>query len=291
MTVIERVSPRPVGKFKGFWHAATTTTSHFLSREGIKTTWHEPLILTGTVASLYVGVVNEDHLGYFIGGAAALLIVGNVRGLYTKSHTIGVEGDRDLLRDQLNGVEEREASRREQFAGAVAETLQNLATELQVWNSHSRLTLYTFNGSGFQLFRRKSDNPMLEAIGRGFYPLDQGILRMAWERGVTAAFTAIPTNDPDYGKKLQKDFNIPIGTSKGFGMRSASILAARLSDTTSASNDHIGVLVIESTAPRGVTSTVRTNLMSSKVWHALQVQVSTSREYLPDILDAQKRGF
>lgn len=277
-------------KRKEFSRRVSILFGNFFSRSGFKNSWHEPLLLASPIAALFPGLVEKKLAWIFIAVAIGSAVVGSVRALMVKASTLDVMTERDELREQLNNLEGLDTERRALFVREVRQTLIDLCVKVSIKNGHSRASIYIHNGASFASFIRFSDNPIHEKVGRGFYPEDQGIIAIAWQTGEDIC-TRLPSTQPNFSQKLLEKYKIPLRVSKAFQMKSRSLVAIRIPDSINHTKAHIGVLVIESTQPLGVTSVHRDSVLASSPWGALGMQLSASRDFLPDISEARERGF
>lgn len=275
---------------KSVKHAIAALVSNFFSRAGFKDAWHEPVLFVGAAAALFIDVVEDKFKWIPLVVAIGLLAIGTVRAYMVKVKTLDTETERDELREQLNYLESLDNVRRAYFGGAVKTTLRNMTAEIGVKNVHTRATIYVHNGTRFAPFGRVSDNPIHEKVGRGFYPEDQGVIANAWQSGSDVC-TDLPGTEPTRSKRVHKDFKIPVSVSKAFRMKSKSLIGVRISDVVDETRGHIGVVIVESMNARGVNNTHVKRVVESKTWHVLQMQLSGSRDFLPDVAEAERRGF
>jgi hypothetical protein len=115
--------------------------------------------------------------------------------------------------------------------------------------SSERVSLLRCDGDHFTLVARRSPCPPFDqSLGRGTYPLDEGILGEAWANG-TAGVSALPPSGPAHEPPrrrwldAQRRFNIPEQVATNFTMRSQAYAAFRLAERDRA----LGVIVFEST--------------------------------------------
>jgi hypothetical protein len=114
--------------------------------------------------------------------------------------------------------------------------------------SGERVSLYRCDGDFFTLVARRSAMPMFDqSLGRGNYPLDQGVLDLAWRQN-TAGIESLPPpgDDPTPRRRwleAQKKLNVPEGVASALVMRSQSYAAFRIAERERS----LGVIVFEST--------------------------------------------
>lgn len=246
------------------------------------TVWPEYLITLSTVVGLLIVVFEPKEQKYPAMVAAGLLVVGLIfKGRRKKSYWD--------LRQQVDELESKEGDRQAAFQGLVVALLQGLAESTRCWNPDSRASLYSPNGDFFVMIGRRSDNPIHEDSGRAVYPIREGVVGMAWREGQGAAVD-LPEDEEERAKKMHSHTALPLEVGRGLKMPSRSIVGIRIMDTRTSTP--IGVVVLESVQARGVNrSTIKAARDNNPVFKALQVLMSTSQELLPNLGEADRRGF
>ena len=109
-----------------------------------------------------------------------------------------------------------------------------------------RISLYIVLENEFAICSRVSVNPELEKIGRGSYPINQGIIAKAWEQNMV-----FENNIPQYAKKnkkysnyFHKYYNMPVSVTEKLSMKSHIYFGRRIHDHNKA--NPIGVIIVES---------------------------------------------
>lgn len=246
--------------------------------------WHLLAGIAGALTVIYAAWLADskiDHVWiYWVAGA--LTLAGMGRGLILKPSYV------ELLRTTEQN-EETLASHQAALKGVIETSLRALTDEVDSWNEHSRISCYTHNGNAFVMMARLSNNPHLATAGRAVYPEDQGVIAVAWKQG-KAVRTGLPVSDTNaYRKMLSAEYRMTAGVVDRLSMKSASLLAVRVTDTRS--EKHVGVVVLESTKPRGVTATTYKQLSESNTWRTFQTLMSTSADMLPNMAGANQEGF
>ena len=246
--------------------------------------WH-------SVASLLAGAAGSVA-GWIVDSAAwPIFLVAILLTLAAGYRALTLKPTYTQLLDEQAKNEDQLADHQAALKGILEISLRGLCDELGLWNPESRVSCYTHNGKAFVMVARISDNPSLAVPGRALYPEDQGVIGAAWREGKKAQIDLPVDNEKVYRKKLLRDYKMDDEVVAGLTMRSRSLLAIRVTDVRSTPEKHVGVLVLESLKPRGVTGTLYKSLTTSTSWLALQTFLCTSVDMLPDMVDAKEEGF
>jgi hypothetical protein len=132
--------------------------------------------------------------------------------------------------------------------------------------SSERVNLFRCDGDHFTLVARHSPRPLFhESLGRGSYPIDQGVLGRAWAQG-TADEPSLPSAGGEQGPPrrawldAQRRLGVPEDVARGLTMRSQAYAAFRIAGRERS----LGVILFESTvavdeaAGAGASPTMRT---------------------------------
>ncbi|WP_257308843.1 hypothetical protein [Geothrix fuzhouensis] len=136
----------------------------------------------------------------------------------------------------------------------ISHILMGIAREKLGLDHYDRISIYQFTPEGFVLRGRYSENRDYNHKGRTIYPLNQGCIGRAYQRG---EFKRSRLPDPHahrttYYTTLESEYDIPETTSRNFVMKSRSIIGVRIESLDH--SDSLGVLVIESIKPQGFNS-------------------------------------
>lgn len=210
----------------------------------------------------------------FLVGAALVIasLIGQLRVRPTYSQLLEE-------RDDAISLAEQRATIMESILGGVVDQLC-VASGLNGFNY--RASLYCHGDASFILLVRTSRNPELRKIGRVRYPENQGVIGKAWTDG-QAAFLGLLADRAAWEQQMV-DQGIEPETASSLQMQSRSIVGVRIDDTSKSPPEPFGVIVLESTAPRGVTGTTLDKLAKSPVWHVLVTLMLDAREHFPAIV-------
>jgi hypothetical protein len=126
-----------------------------------------------------------------------------------------------------------------------------------------------------------SPNPDLRKPGRPSYPEGEGIIAKAWSDKV-AALTSLPADRSAWESNLVER-GIPADVVSQLKMQSRSIVGRRIDQVGSPQSDPVGIVILESTAARGVGSQTIDRLEKNPVWPVLAAVMANAREHLADI--------
>jgi hypothetical protein len=170
--------------------------------------------------------------------------------------------------------------------------------------SGERVSLYRCDGDCFTLVARRSAMPTFdESLGRGIYPLNEGVLDLAWRENTAGVESLPPPGDDPTPRprwlQAQRKLNVPEAVAAAFVMRSQSYAAFRIAERERA----LGVIVFESTvsvneamSAGGTSSTKRTvgelepvvKDASARLSDLLKSSSSIPSERVRELLDAQQ---
>ena len=125
--------------------------------------------------------------------------------------------------------------------------LRRIAEHCELGQAHQRISIYCYVAGAFVMLARNSENSNLKAAGRGIYPSHSGAIGEAWEIGKSSR-RDWPA-DRDAWNNLQIDrYGFTLEMASSLQMQARSVVALRLTHDS----EHVGVLVMESLKPRGV---------------------------------------
>lgn len=244
--------------------------------------WHNVATAVGAIILIIATWITDPKAGPLFFIAIVLSIISSIRSFTLKpSYT-------ELLK-LAEEYEESLGDHQAALKGVLETALRALADELGIWNADTRMSCYTHNGNAFVMLARLSDNPLHARAGRAVYPEHEGVIGHAWRYGSKVQVDLPINDDRSYREKLATEYDMHGPIIDKLTMKSASLIAVRITDLRT--EKHIGVVVLESTRARGVTSRVYNQLIDSNSWRTFQTLMSTSADMLPDMSDAKEEGF
>jgi hypothetical protein len=204
--------------------------------------------LAGTDGRLAFIPGEPDRLKVFLIGLALTLVGGVALSARNKRGTV-----LEQKLQQSSALAEERLQQLTAFVRQASETVQSLcrmelgllARRLRYY-SNERVSLYAPAGDHFVLVARCSLGPAFQTPGREKYPLDQGCLGQAWERGRSAeANLSDPIARPaQWRDEMRRRCNVPPSVSENLKMKSRTYVAFRIDGGTG--SDPLGVVVFES---------------------------------------------
>lgn len=251
------------------------------------------------------GITNRNyHVGRHLVSVAWTLIVvaallALVEALIVARRQLRV-GNLEAANAELEG---RAIAGEEAVVGLMRAELIALQERARQFSSE-RVSLFRCDEDHFTLVARRSPRPSFDrSLGRGTYPLEEGILGQAWANG-TAGVSALPSPGPAHEPprrrwlEAQRRLNVPEHVATNLTMRSQAYAAFRLAERDRA----LGVLVFESTvsvdeaAAAGPSTTKRTvaeleplvKEAGDRLAGLLRACASISAPRLRELLDAER---
>jgi hypothetical protein len=149
---------------------------------------------------------------------------------------------------------------------AARELMDELKSNCGVDFTKSRLSIYRHADDHFYMLTRVSESESLGRKGRSRYPDDQGFISFAWNgkpEGLTDV--GLDENQDDWKDTCVNDYGMDRESVDGLTMQSRSFLGKHI-QTIELNPKRIGLIVIESLAPRGVNSVTLQKLNNSSVY-------------------------
>ena len=168
--------------------------------------------------------------------------------------------------------------------GVLRAILVRLADSLDLNSSTIRLSVYCHEQSEFVLLSRMSADPALKVRGRNSYPDSQGVIGKAWKLR-TAALVDLPEDYDAWQKQLAIN-GIDEDTASKLSMRSRSLIGVRIDADEGGEQVPVGVLVLESTKPRGVNGKTVDKLRTDDTWQVLVHAMYNARHHFPGVARA-----
>lgn len=144
------------------------------------------------------------------------------------------------------------------------QALWSLLADMSVDMSKARVSIYRHRDDKFILVARASHSPTLKRVGRGEYPSSEGLIGKTWDHG-SAVATDLPEDRTAWEEHCVREYGMDPETVRGLKMQSRSLLGKRI-ESVGAAHEPVGLLMIESLAPRGVNGTTQDSLPSLPSW-------------------------
>lgn len=110
-------------------------------------------------------------------------------------------------------------------------------------NSKERITIYYEHDEEFYLLARHSKNPHFSKVHTQKFPLNQGVIGLAWQHDVCTEFECPSSGDLNaYKKFMNEKYGYDLAKLESLTMKSCRYVAKAVSDA----GIHIGVIVFES---------------------------------------------
>lgn len=135
----------------------------------------------------------------------------------------------------------------ESLQSALESILRRIARHCEINENHQRISIYCHVGGEFVMLARESTSTKLERSGRPVYPGEQGVIGEAWDRGESTRWNW-PEDRREWNELQTSEYGMSPEVAEALAMQARSIVAMRLTHD----NVHVGVIVMESTQPRGV---------------------------------------
>lgn len=155
------------------------------------------------------------------------------------------------LDQQLAQSEARALARTQTLHNILDSALRMLMDDLAAIDfSQARMSVYSHIGNEFFMLARVSHSLALEKPGRRHYPDSEGIIGETWDKGY-ASVTSLPTDRAEWNSYCADAYRMDAATVCSLSMQSLSFAGKRL-ENPSASDNPVGVLILESLGLRGV---------------------------------------
>ncbi|ANL35142.1 hypothetical protein [Rhizobium phaseoli] len=176
---------------------------------------------------------------------------------------------------------------------AIWDNRLKVLAEVLGFDARDRISVYRHEGTTFTMVGRFAMLPELDKPGRGFYPVDQGVIGAAWKSGTGKCIVQDlpdPVHDIDgYCTRSRDEWGLPIAITKKLSMKARSVAAFALNNHENAVRS--AIVVFESTDPnRFSPDTLEQHIKGTTgkdIAHLLKI--IGEREPSPDF--AAARGF
>jgi hypothetical protein len=186
---------------------------------------------------------------------------------------------------QLQEDAERE-SRRKSVAIEQSLTilLRKLAEHCGIATNNDRISVYYFHDGQFVMPARYSIHPVYGGSRRKFYPIGQGAIWDAWDKG--SVVTRLPATREIWEQRLVSNHGFSQAEASAMGMQCRSIGGIRIM------HEHhgVGVLILESLDPEGVTQSTLNTAGSSMIYAALAELIAGQAVMTPRVEEVVKEA-
>ncbi|MFF2830931.1 hypothetical protein ACFVSK_04135 [Cellulosimicrobium cellulans] len=166
--------------------------------------------------------------------------------------------------------------------------LRSLLSDMDVDLSKARASVYRFRDEKFILLARVSQSQTLKRVGRHEYPSSEGLIGKTWDHG-SAVATDLPEERSAWEDHCVREYGMALATVKTLKMQARSMLGKRI-ESASPAHEAVGLLVIESLAPRGVNGATQDNLPSLPSWPLVSAVLHEVVRCLDDQDAVTKKG-
>jgi len=206
------------------------------------------LLLTASAKEAWWLVRIASGFGFILTLAAVIHSAWEQNRLASENDQL--QEDVEILEDQVEELNELVASFGSDYFDLWDNRLKVLAEELS-FDARDRISVYRHEHNSFTMIGRYSMLPELDKPGRSVYPVDQGVIGVAWASGNGQA-VAQDLPDPNldieaYCARAKDSWGIPAGVTKKMSMKSRSIAAFALNNSDNSTRD--AIIVFESTDP------------------------------------------
>ena len=189
---------------------------------------------------------------WMLAGGAILSVAGLAWGLYAAPKVHELQQREALAR-------RRAQDRTDGLKDIMRLVLHEIATQMSLDLSHTRLSVYTHGHSSFSMVQRYSENPVLTAPSRTTYPDSEGLIGEVWSSGHCQLVTRLPKDREKWNQNCVDKWHIPHATASAMSMHSRSMLGRRI-DTQGRHREPLGVVILESLEPTGLAGEHRDQL-------------------------------
>ena len=143
-----------------------------------------------------------------------------------------------------------------------------LMDELSVDFTDARVSVYRYKNDHFILLTRRSGSPRLASRGRGRYPVGEGLIGKAWDKG-EGIVLGLPDERAAWEARCVAEHGMEPRTVAGIAMQSQSLVGKRI-DGRDARRTPVGLVVLESLKKRGVAGATLDELRNAAIYPLLE---------------------
>lgn len=154
------------------------------------------------------------------------------------------------LTEKVRDLERTNEKTSRDLVAVLRELIRQLVVQEDLDTVQNRISLYRHYNGKFYLLARYSRNPNYQATGRRQYPDNEGIIGHCWTRG-SGQVRDLPSDESSWIENATEKYGIPADVARDFKMKPRSLMGVRL-DCGETGSIPTGVIVVESTEPRGM---------------------------------------
>jgi|SRR5690625_410389 len=170
-------------------------------------------------------------------------------------------------------------STRTALQAALDSLLRNMLEDSKLANSTCRVSAYAVTDDRFVLLSRYSMNTKHEKRGRSTYPLNQGVIGLAWERGSDLTHFNVETRS-EWEVELVNSGRFNADEAKKLTMFARAILAVRID---AGDGTKVGVLVFESENASQFQPNMISQVRRRSLFNPIQELISGWSEQFPRV--------
>lgn len=196
--------------------------------------------------------------------------------------------DNETLKGKVTECEAQIDNRVANLVDVVKVLLRDLASDLDIYKTDTRLSVYRHSGNQFYMVGRVSPNETYAAIGRKAYPDTQGFIGEVWHRPDDRNYVTFPADRTAWLETQEKSFKFSRAEANTLKMQTVAMMATKLRRDTH--GEAFGVLCIECDKTRStVKATTIDAVRQSRHFHTLNAVLDISLAGLTH--EEVKRGF
>lgn len=215
----------------------------------------------------------------FTDARMALIVVGVCLGVVGIVGMLIIRPTYAQLLEERNEAQRNAHTRSELLQQSLTSMLKRLARELELTNTHYRLSLYCHREQHFVMLARHSAHGKWNRAGRVVYAEANDAITDAWNKG-WSVFVDLPQDKAKRVTELVEVQGMSREDANGLTMPSRSVVGFRLLE----GEEPVGVIVLESTQPRGVHSKTLEALRVSVLAGVVASMMGISRDHFPAMI-------
>jgi len=169
--------------------------------------------------------------------------------------------------------------------------LANLANDIFKLTDSDRISLFKVDSDRFIRIGRYSKNPDYKTKGRSDYPIDEGTIAQAWQKGeFFLDDIPDPNKKPRSWMRVQKKvLHVSPGVAQNLCMKCRCTYALAIEDPNR--KNRIAVLSIESVKPKAINPDNIKRILDGSEYARLSELIFRIKDIVPDLRKAEEKGF